>query len=168
MQHAWNQECPAVTGDGPGESAAASPRRDWHSSVGARGVQLGFSAAARELEAWLVGCHARLQVQAARAPSRADPAWRREYDCIEEVRRAPTCHSRAQASVCARVHSLRTCRVCGAPGPFCVWLGALCGSCVALKPALADPGQRAHCVDTQRSEPAGAGCASICGLRVQV
>lgn len=49
-------------------------------------AQLGFSAAARELEAWLVGCHERLAGQARRAPSRADAAWRREYDCIEEVR----------------------------------------------------------------------------------
>ncbi len=85
-------------------------------------MQLGFSAAARELEAWLVGCHARLQAQAARAPSRADPAWRREYDCIEEARRAPMCRSRAHASVPAGAHL---------PVPSqCVWgarLQLMCG-----------------------------------------
>ena len=49
------------------------------------GTQLGFSAAARELETWLLGCQQRLAAQARRAPTRADAAWRREYDVIEEV-----------------------------------------------------------------------------------
>ncbi|KAK9827234.1 hypothetical protein WJX81_000520 [Elliptochloris bilobata] len=50
-----------------------------------RGARLGFSAAARELEAWLLGCQQRLAAQARRAPSRADSVWRKEYDVIEEV-----------------------------------------------------------------------------------
>ena len=53
------------------------------------GAQLGFSAAARELETWLLGCQQRLAAQARRAPTRADAAWRREYDVIEEVRCRP-------------------------------------------------------------------------------
>jgi len=85
-------------------------------------VQLGFSAAARELEAWLVGCHARLQAQAARGAAGAAPAPRRGGDSNEEARRAPMCRSRAHASVPAGAHL---------PVPSqCVWgarLQLMCG-----------------------------------------
>ena len=58
------------------------------------GAQLGFSAAARELEAWLLGCQQRLAAQALRAPCRTDATWRKEYDVIEEARCLP-CLSRS-------------------------------------------------------------------------
>ena len=51
----------------------------------AGGAQLGFSAEARELEAWLMRCHERAMRERSR-PSRSDAVWQREFDRIEEVR----------------------------------------------------------------------------------
>ena len=55
-------------------------------------AQLGFSAEARELEAWLMRCHERATRERSR-PSRADAVWQREFDRIEEVR-TPSWESR--------------------------------------------------------------------------